>query len=60
MVNSKYDAYFLYYCARRELSLTSRAKNLDVSCSFFIIIIIIIIIIILHLHLQRTVRAILL
>ena len=57
MVNSKYDAYFLYYCARRELSLTSRAKNLDVSCSFFIIIIIIII---LHLHLQRTVRAILL
>lgn len=35
MVNSKYDTYFLYYCGGRELSLTSRAKNLDVSCFFF-------------------------
>jgi len=35
MVNSKYDAYFLYYCVGRELYLTSRAKNLDVSCFFF-------------------------
>lgn len=25
---------FLYYCGGRELSLTSRAKNLDVSCFF--------------------------
>jgi len=56
MVNSKYDTNFLCYLAGRELSLTSRAKNLDVSCFFFIIIIIII----LHLHLQRIVRAILL
>ena len=35
MVNSKYDTCFLYYCGGRELSLTSRAKNLDVSCFFF-------------------------
>jgi len=55
MVNSKYDTYFLYYCGGRELSLTSRAKNLDVSCFFFFIIIIIV-----HLHLQRIVRGILL
>ena len=35
MVNSKYDTYFLCYWGGCELSLASRAKNLDVSCVFF-------------------------